>query len=82
MLNYLKWLLTSLGNSAGITEGFSMCGGEFVEVYSDPNQVGRSYCMTCFFVLILVEHKVRLFLCYIHLGQFCFLEVYNGAKVV
>ncbi|GFQ03674.1 upf0586 protein c9orf41 homolog [Phtheirospermum japonicum] len=26
--------------SAGITEGFSMCGGDFVEVYSDPSQVG------------------------------------------
>ncbi|KAJ9536902.1 hypothetical protein OSB04_029635 [Centaurea solstitialis] len=25
--------------SAGITEGFSMCGGDFVEVYSDPSQV-------------------------------------------
>ncbi|KAF7815198.1 carnosine N-methyltransferase-like [Senna tora] len=24
--------------SAGITEGFSMCGGDFVEVYSDPSQ--------------------------------------------
>lgn len=28
-------------NSAGITEGFSMCGGDFVEVYGDPNQVGK-----------------------------------------
>lgn len=27
--------------SAGITEGFSMCGGDFVEVYSDSSQVGR-----------------------------------------
>ncbi|WOH07052.1 hypothetical protein DCAR_0626481 [Daucus carota subsp. sativus] len=26
--------------SAGITEGFSMCGGDFVEVYSDPSQLG------------------------------------------
>ncbi|PRQ33612.1 hypothetical protein RchiOBHm_Chr5g0059521 [Rosa chinensis] len=26
--------------SAGITEGFSMCGGDFVEVYNDPSQVG------------------------------------------
>ncbi|KAL3568870.1 hypothetical protein D5086_028760 [Populus alba] len=25
--------------SAGIPEGFSMCGGDFVEVYSDPSQV-------------------------------------------
>ena len=28
------------GSSAGITEGFSMCGGDFVEVYSHPSQVG------------------------------------------
>ncbi|EXC35008.1 hypothetical protein L484_017709 [Morus notabilis] len=28
-----------IGSSAGITEGFSMCGGDFVEVYSDPSQV-------------------------------------------
>jgi len=28
-------------SSAGITEGFSMCGGDFVEVYSDPSQKGR-----------------------------------------
>nr|CAN64640.1 hypothetical protein VITISV_033931 [Vitis vinifera] len=27
------------GPSAGITEGFSMCGGDFVEVYSDPSQI-------------------------------------------
>ncbi|KAL1566523.1 carnosine N-methyltransferase [Salvia divinorum] len=25
---------------AGIIEGFSMCGGDFIEVYSDPSQVG------------------------------------------
>ncbi|KAH9619897.1 hypothetical protein KSS87_013322 [Heliosperma pusillum] len=24
--------------SAGITEGFSMCGGDFIEVYTDPSQ--------------------------------------------
>lgn len=34
-------VLTSNGSSAGITEGFSMCGGDFVEVYSDPSQVGK-----------------------------------------
>lgn len=34
-------VFTSNVNSAGITEGFSMCGGDFVEVYSDPIQVGR-----------------------------------------
>ncbi|KAI3982422.1 hypothetical protein MKX01_041260 [Papaver californicum] len=26
--------------SVGITEGFSMCGGDFAEVYSDPSQEG------------------------------------------
>ncbi|KAL8528982.1 hypothetical protein ACS0TY_006447 [Phlomoides rotata] len=37
--------------SAGITEGFSMCGGEFVEVYGDPNQVGAwDAVVTCFFL--------------------------------
>ncbi|XP_057461156.1 uncharacterized protein LOC130751586 [Actinidia eriantha] len=37
--------------SAGITEGFSMCGGDFVEVYSDPNQVGVwDAIVTCFFL--------------------------------
>ncbi|KAL2938835.1 Carnosine N-methyltransferase [Bienertia sinuspersici] len=37
--------------SAGITEGFSMCGGDFVEVYNDPGQEGRSL----FFSYILVS---------------------------
>ncbi|KAJ9185131.1 hypothetical protein P3X46_004793 [Hevea brasiliensis] len=37
--------------SAGITEGFSMCGGDFVEVYSDPTQVGVwDAVVTCFFI--------------------------------
>ncbi|XP_030470699.2 uncharacterized protein LOC115688894 [Syzygium oleosum] len=37
--------------SAGITEGFSMCGGDFVEVYSDPCQVGIwDSVVTCFFI--------------------------------
>ncbi|KAJ7964601.1 S-adenosyl-L-methionine-dependent methyltransferases superfamily protein [Quillaja saponaria] len=37
--------------SAGITEGFSMCGGDFVEVYSDPSQVGVwDAVVTCFFI--------------------------------
>lgn len=37
--------------SAGITEGFSMCGGDFVEVYSDPSQVGTwDAIVTCFFL--------------------------------
>ncbi|KVH87459.1 N2227-like protein, partial [Cynara cardunculus var. scolymus] len=36
---------------AGITEGFSMCGGDFVEVYSDPCQVGTwDAVVTCFFL--------------------------------
>ncbi|XAR52821.1 hypothetical protein NMG60_11021106 [Bertholletia excelsa] len=37
--------------SAGITEGFSMCGGDFVEVYSDLSQVGIwDAVVTCFFI--------------------------------
>ncbi|XP_074358282.1 uncharacterized protein LOC141697684 isoform X3 [Apium graveolens] len=37
--------------SAGITEGFSMCGGDFVEVYCDPSQVGAwDAVVTCFFL--------------------------------
>ncbi|KAJ7960192.1 S-adenosyl-L-methionine-dependent methyltransferase superfamily protein [Quillaja saponaria] len=37
--------------SAGITEGFSMCGGDFIEVYSDPSQVGVwDAVVTCFFI--------------------------------
>ncbi|KAL3844800.1 hypothetical protein ACJIZ3_002203 [Penstemon smallii] len=37
--------------SAGITEGFSMCGGDFVEVYSDTSQVGVwDAVVTCFFL--------------------------------
>lgn len=37
--------------SAGITEGFSMCGGDFVEVYSHPSQVGIwDAVVTCFFI--------------------------------
>ncbi|PWA59047.1 S-adenosyl-L-methionine-dependent methyltransferases superfamily protein [Artemisia annua] len=37
--------------SAGITEGFSMCGGDFVEVYGDPAQVGAwDAIVTCFFL--------------------------------
>ncbi|KAB1220789.1 hypothetical protein CJ030_MR3G027888 [Morella rubra] len=37
--------------SAGITEGFSMCGGDFVEVYSDPSQEGVwDVVVTCFFI--------------------------------
>ncbi|KNA14209.1 hypothetical protein SOVF_109770 [Spinacia oleracea] len=37
--------------SAGITEGFSMCGGDFVEVYSDPGQEGIwDAVVTCFFI--------------------------------
>ncbi|CAL5390159.1 unnamed protein product [Camellia sinensis] len=37
--------------NAGITDGFSMCGGDFVEVYSDPSQVGVwDAVVTCFFI--------------------------------
>ncbi|KAK9155307.1 hypothetical protein Sjap_002787 [Stephania japonica] len=37
--------------SAGITEGFSMCGGDFVEVYSDTSQKGAwDAVVTCFFL--------------------------------
>ncbi|KAL1822983.1 uncharacterized protein LOC108210947 [Daucus carota subsp. sativus] len=37
--------------SAGITEGFSMCGGDFVEVYGDASQVGAwDAVVTCFFL--------------------------------
>ncbi|KAK3227336.1 hypothetical protein Dsin_007198 [Dipteronia sinensis] len=37
--------------SAGITEGFSMCGGDFVEVYNDPSQIGVwDAVVTCFFI--------------------------------
>lgn len=31
-------LFFSTINSAGITEGFSMCAGDFVEVYSEESQ--------------------------------------------
>ncbi|XP_058071722.1 uncharacterized protein LOC131220871 isoform X5 [Magnolia sinica] len=37
--------------SAGITEGFSMCGGDFVEVYNDLSQHGAwDAVVTCFFL--------------------------------
>ncbi|KAL5731497.1 carnosine N-methyltransferase [Ranunculus cassubicifolius] len=37
--------------SAGITEGFSMCGGDFVEVYSDFSHEGAwDAVATCFFL--------------------------------
>ncbi|OMO95893.1 hypothetical protein CCACVL1_05188 [Corchorus capsularis] len=37
--------------SAGITEGFSMCGGDFVEVYNDSSQIGFwDAVVTCFFI--------------------------------
>ncbi|KAJ0088608.1 hypothetical protein Patl1_33261 [Pistacia atlantica] len=37
--------------SAGITEGFSMCGGDFIEVYNDPSQEGFwDAVVTCFFI--------------------------------
>ncbi|XP_077253407.1 uncharacterized protein LOC143892571 isoform X2 [Tasmannia lanceolata] len=37
--------------SAGITEGFSMCGGDFVEVYNEESQEGSwDAVVTCFFL--------------------------------
>ncbi|XP_078437503.1 uncharacterized protein LOC144708078 [Wolffia australiana] len=37
--------------SAGITEGFSMCAGDFVEVYGDARQEGTwDAVVTCFFI--------------------------------
>ncbi|KAL9244283.1 hypothetical protein vseg_018078 [Gypsophila vaccaria] len=40
-----------LPSSAGITEGFSMCGGDFIEVYTDPSQEGAwDAVVTCFFI--------------------------------
>ncbi|CDY19123.1 BnaA04g18630D [Brassica napus] len=37
--------------SAGITEGFSMCGGDFVEVYNESCQAGMwDAVVTCFFI--------------------------------
>ncbi|ERN14779.1 carnosine N-methyltransferase isoform X1 [Amborella trichopoda] len=37
--------------SAGITDGFSMCGGDFVEVYGDQSQEGSwDTVVTCFFI--------------------------------
>ncbi|CAN6465217.1 unnamed protein product [Victoria cruziana] len=37
--------------SAGITEGFSMCAGDFVEVYNEPSHEGAwDSVVTCFFI--------------------------------
>lgn len=44
-------------SSAGITEGFSMCGGDFVEVYSDSSQIGRGnyeYLQLYFFLICYI----------------------------
>eukprot|EP00256_Glycine_max_P068648 XP_025983243.1 uncharacterized protein LOC100791662 isoform X3 [Glycine max] len=42
--------------SAGITEGFSMCGGDFVEVYSDSSQVGRrNYLQLYIYIYIYIS---------------------------
>ncbi|CAL9194458.1 unnamed protein product [Musa hybrid cultivar] len=44
-------LCLSLVNSAGITEGFSMCAGDFVEVYNDESQEAYwDAVVTCFFL--------------------------------
>jgi carnosine N-methyltransferase len=38
-------------SSAGITEGFSMCGGDFVEVYNESSHAGMwDAVVTCFFI--------------------------------
>lgn len=55
---HLQWFITQLSLtclwcSAGITEGFSMCGGDFVEVYSDPSQIGRKNSMASFFLIFV-----------------------------
>jgi carnosine N-methyltransferase len=44
--------VTMCESSAGITEGFSMCGGDFIEVYSDPNQKGRGNYLKLYFFRI------------------------------
>ncbi|CAA7049582.1 unnamed protein product [Microthlaspi erraticum] len=37
--------------SAGITEGFSMCGGDFIEVYNESSHAGTwDAVVTCFFI--------------------------------
>jgi hypothetical protein len=52
-------------SSAGITEGFSMCGGDFVEVYSDPNQKGRGnylklyFFRICYVILVVLKRKPK-----------------------
>lgn len=40
-------LCLSFVNSAGITEGFSMCAGDFVEVYNDESQEGTLKMILC-----------------------------------
>ncbi|XP_031489285.1 uncharacterized protein LOC116256886 isoform X2 [Nymphaea colorata] len=45
LLNFLIFILQ------GITEGFSMCAGDFVEVYNEPSQEGAwDSVVTCFFI--------------------------------
>lgn len=40
-----------LPRAAGITDGFSMCAGDFLEVYNHPSQAGAFDCVvTCFFI--------------------------------
>jgi hypothetical protein len=59
-------------SSAGITKGFSICGGDFVEVYSDPNQKGRGNYLKLYFfricsvILVALKRKpkVLVFLLY------------------
>lgn len=44
-------------NSAGITEGFSMCGGDFVEVYNDPSQVGKLVHCLFWYIYIYISDR-------------------------
>jgi carnosine N-methyltransferase len=52
-------------SSAWITEGFSMCGGDFIEVYSDPNQKGRGnylklyFFRICYAILVALKRKPK-----------------------
>lgn len=45
MINSFSTNISYVINSAGITDGFSMCGGDFVEVYNDESQEGKNYSL-------------------------------------
>ena len=47
-------------SSAGITEGFSMCGGDFVEVYNESSHAGKKrWLLACLFK----QYTIHLFNC-------------------